>query len=65
VAISDDIIHLSIRREWSAQVDEQSFTWRSRGISTRELLKKEQWRWIAFRSMLTHVSALWVPLSLE
>jgi hypothetical protein len=59
VAMSNDVIHLSIRRKWSAQVDERNSAWRSRGISIKELLKKGQWQWIAFRSTLTRVSALW------
>jgi hypothetical protein len=65
VATSDDIVYLSIRRKWSAQVDEQSSAWMSRGISTKESLKKEQWQWIASQSMLTHASASWVPPSSE
>jgi hypothetical protein len=48
VAMFNDIVHLSIRRTWSTQVDEQNSAWRSRGISTKELLKKGQWQWIAF-----------------
>jgi hypothetical protein len=59
VAMSDDIVHLSIRRKWSAQVDERNSVWGPRGISTKESLKKGQWQWIASRSTLTHASALW------
>jgi hypothetical protein len=59
VAMFNDVVHLSIRRKWSAQVDERSSVWRSRGISTKELLNKGQWQWMAFRSMPTRVLALW------
>jgi hypothetical protein len=48
VAMFNDVVHLSIRRKWSTQVDERNSTWRSRGISTKELLKKGQWQWIVF-----------------
>jgi hypothetical protein len=65
VAMFNDIVHLSIRRKWSAQVDERSSVWRSRGISTKELLNKGQWQWMAFRYMPTRVSALWDRLSSE
>jgi hypothetical protein len=40
VAMSNDVVHLSIRRKWSTQVDERNSAWSSRGISTKELLKK-------------------------
>jgi hypothetical protein len=41
VAMYDDIIHLSIRRSRSTQVDEQISVWRLRCISTKELFKKD------------------------
>jgi hypothetical protein len=59
VAMFNDVVHLSIRRKWSTQMDERNSMWRSRGISTKELLNKGQWQWIAFQSMPTCVSALW------
>jgi hypothetical protein len=41
VAMYYDVIHLSIRRSRSAQVDERNSVWILRGISTKESFKKD------------------------
>jgi hypothetical protein len=41
VAMYDDVVHLSIRRNRSTQVDEKNSVWRPKCISTKELFSKD------------------------